>query len=183
MTDKRLPCGLQKYMANIEIFQFLSRSTKSPALAEQMQKIKSPFIPLYKRGNEGDFILFSHCWLSTVCCRLLYGKIFKAGQKGLDARRASPRSAGVLWAYVERRRAKHNAADDPFSPALTNHSGPFLLVCASSENPITWLMKSIWLRPSAAAWWKRTVEGVMPGRVLGSSTRMRPSQTNMSMRE
>jgi hypothetical protein len=40
-----------------------------------------------------------------------------------------------------------------------------------------------WVIPEAAAWWKRTVEGVRPGSVFGSRTATRPSdRTNMSIR-
>jgi len=30
MTDKRLPCGLQKFMGNIKIFRFLSSLSNNP---------------------------------------------------------------------------------------------------------------------------------------------------------
>jgi hypothetical protein len=32
------------------------------------------------------------------------------------------------------------------------HRGPFFVLCASRENSMIRLMRSVWLRPSAAAW-------------------------------
>ena len=62
------------------------------------------------------------------------------------------------------------------------YSGPFFSECASKDNCIILLISSACVIPEAAAWWKSTVEGVIPGRLFGSSTTIRPSPgTNISI--
>jgi hypothetical protein len=64
------------------------------------------------------------------------------------------------------------------------YNGPLFLACAFRAELMIRSINSDWVIPEAAAWWKRTVEGVIPGRVFGSRTATFPSfLTNISILE
>jgi len=76
----------------------------------------------------------------------------------------------------------HCVRNDMVKSTLFIYRGPLFLSWAFLDEAITRSMNSVWVIPEAAAWWKRTVEGVIPGRVFGSRTATFPSfLTNISI--